>query len=86
VWIDQTLTSDGKAGFGIAGAAGANHRIEESTFGINPTFWRDKDKKTSLGLITQYSYLKRTPWSVPANAPTSASTNMLYVDVRFTLS
>ncbi|HXB53481.1 MAG TPA: hypothetical protein VN461_01795 [Vicinamibacteria bacterium] len=85
LWIDQTLSSDGKAGFGTTGAASANHRVEEYTFGVNPTFWRDKDKKTSLGLITQYSYLKRTPWSVPVNAPTSASTNMLYVDVRFTL-
>jgi len=85
VWIDQALTVDGKAGYGITGAAGANHRIEEYSFGVNPTFWRDKDKKTSLGLVTQYSYLKRTPWSVPANAPTSASTNMFYVDVRFTL-
>jgi hypothetical protein len=85
LWIDQTLTVDGKAGYGTAGAAGANHRIQEYTFGINPTFWRDADKKTSLGLITQYSYLKRTPWSVPTNAPTDAHTNMLYVDVRFTL-
>lgn len=85
LWIDRTITSDGKSGFGITGAAGANHKIQEYTFGINPTFWRDKDQKTSLGLITQYSYLKRTPWSVPTNAPADANTSMFYADVRFTL-
>ena len=34
---------------------------------------------------SQYSYVERTPFSVPVNTPTSAKLNMVYVNVRYIL-
>jgi len=36
-------------------------------------------------LNMQYSYLFRNPWSVPAAGPSSAHTNMVYLNLRYTL-
>ena len=37
-------------------------------------------------LAFQYSYLTRNPWSITTvGAPTNASTNMGYVNLRYTL-
>jgi hypothetical protein len=39
----------------------------------------------SLQLIGQYSYVTRSPWSVPAGTPASARVHMVYVSVRYVL-
>ena len=86
--IDQVvgLDANGKTpiGYGIDGSQAANHKIHETTLGLTQTFFRDA-KIGGMQLMIQYSYLTRTPWSVPVNTPTSAKMNMVYVNVRYIL-
>jgi hypothetical protein len=86
VRIDQEVASDaGKPiGYGIPGATGANRSIDETSVGFNHAFFREP-RYGSMQLITQYSYVKRTPWSVPAGTPSSARVHMVYVDIRYIL-
>jgi hypothetical protein len=72
-------------GFGYPGSSNsANRAIQEGTFGIIPTFWSNPNYG-KLQLITQYSYVTRAPWYVPAGAPKNAHTNLIYIDVRYVL-
>jgi hypothetical protein len=85
--FDQNVVSDpaGRAlGFGVANASGANHKIDESTVGVIQTFFREP-RYGALQLITQYSYLTREPWSVPAGTPGRAKSHMVWVNVRYVL-
>jgi hypothetical protein len=61
-----------------------NRTTNEATFGINQTFWRD-GKYGALNLMFQYAYLQRNPWVVATGTPTSASANMAWVNLRYTL-
>jgi hypothetical protein len=71
------------AGFGFPGST-ANRAIQEGTFGVVQTFWKNPHYG-ALQLITQYSYLTRSPWSVIAGQPKNAHTNLGYVDLRYVL-
>lgn len=71
-------------GFGIAGSQTANHRVEEDTIGVTQTLVRDP-KIGGMQVMLQYSYVKRTPFSVPANTPSNANTKMVYVNFRYIL-
>jgi hypothetical protein len=86
--IDQntTLDADGKTqiGYGVAGSTAANHKIGETTVGVTHTFFRDP-KFGGMQLMFQYSYLTRTPFSVPVGTPSDAKLNMVYVNVRYLL-
>jgi len=76
---------DGSAiGFGVTGSTAANERIDETTAGLIHTFFRDP-KIGGIQLIGQYSYLRRTPFSVPAGTPADASVHMIYLTVRYFL-
>jgi hypothetical protein len=48
------------------------------------TFFRDP-AIGGLQLMGQFSHVSRTPFSVPAGTPSSATVNMVYVNVRYTL-
>jgi hypothetical protein len=86
--IDQAVTLDanGKTqiGYGVDGSQAANHKIQETTVGVTHTFFRDP-KYGGMQLMFQYSYVKRTPFSVPVNTPASATMNMVYINVRYIL-
>ncbi len=89
LYIGRNLTTDpstGKfAGYGYPGSPNSQNRsIQEATFGFNQTFWKDA-KYGALSLIAQYSYLTRNPWVVAAGQPASAKTNMVFLDLRYTL-
>ncbi len=72
-------------GFGVDNSLSANRAIQEATFGLQNNFWKSPEYG-ALMLAFQYSYLTRNPWSVTTTgAPTNASTNMGYVDLRYTL-
>ena len=72
-------------GFGFPGSSSsANRAIQEPTFGIIQTFWKNP-RYGALQLITQYSYLTRHPWSVSAGAPKNAHLSMGYANVRYVL-
>jgi hypothetical protein len=84
---DAATTTDTNAktiGFGVAAQNGANQKIQEGTFGITQIFFRDP-KIGGMQVMIQYSYVKRTPFSVAANAPTFAKANMVFVNIRYIL-
>ena len=67
-------------GYGGAGSATGNNRtIQEATFGLQQTFWRDP-KWGALQFYAQYSYLFRDPWYLAPHAPRQADTNMLFLE------
>jgi len=86
VRIDQEVASDaGKPiGYGVAGATGANRSIEETTAGVNHAFFREA-RYGAMHLIVQYSYVTRTPWSVPDGTASSAHLHMVYVAARYVI-
>lgn len=72
-------------GYGFAGSANSNNRlINEYTVGITQTIWGNPNYG-SLKIITQGSYLNRTPWAVLAGQPKDAHAFMAWVDLRYTL-
>jgi hypothetical protein len=78
-------------GFGFPGSANTSNRaVQEATIGIIPTLWSNENYG-KVQIITQYSYLTRSPWSTqpipPATTPTpkNAHASMVYLDVRYTL-
>lgn len=70
---------------GFAGpSATQNRTIQEITFDWTQTLWKNKNYG-SLSLINQYSYVFRNPWYVPNGAPREAHSNMIWIDLRYTL-
>ncbi len=70
-------------GYGYDGSPlNHNRSIQEVTAGYTRTFWRDPNHG-ALQFITQYSYVVRHPWSVPAGHPSAARTNLFYLDLRY---
>jgi hypothetical protein len=74
-------------GFGFPGSADTSNRaVQEGTIGVIPTLWSNANYGR-LQIISQYSYLVRSPWSslsAPEN-PKNAHTNMVYLGLRYTL-
>ena len=84
---DRTVSTDADGstiGFGAPGLTAANEEVAEATAGITHTFFRDP-KIGGIQLMAQYSYVRRTPFSVPAGTPADASVNMFYLNVRYFL-
>ena len=81
-----TLDANGKTpiGYGVAGSQTANQKIQEMTVGLTQTFFRDA-KVGGLQMMLQYSRLQRTPFSVPAGTPATATMNMFYINIRYIL-
>lgn len=73
------------SGYGFPGSSSsANRDVQEATFGIIQTLWKN-EHYGALQLITQGSYLSRSPWSVATGAPKNAHLGMGYVDLRYVL-
>ena len=89
VYIGRDVSIDevtGKfVGYGYPGAPDSQNRsIQETTFGLTRTFWKDA-RYGALSLMGQYSYVVRHPWAVAAGQPGKASTNMVFVNLRYAL-
>jgi len=70
-------------GFGFAGSANTSNRAyQEATIGFIPTLWSNPNYG-KLQLINQYSYVERSPWSVPAGAPKNAHLVLAYIALRY---
>jgi len=80
------IDTNGKpVGYGYTGSANSNNRtIQEITFGVQNTFWRDP-KWGQLRFDVQYSYLFRDPWYVAPTGLSQAYTNMLWLNLRYAL-
>ncbi len=83
---DVITDTNGKpVGYGYLGSPSSQNRsVQEGTIGFNQTMWKDA-KYGALNLIGQYSYVTRSPWSVPAGQPRAALLNMVFLDLRYTL-
>lgn len=75
-------------GFGFPGSANTSNRaVQEATIGYIPTLW-SHESYGRFQIITQYSYVVRSPWSIPVTAgpnPKNAHMSMVYLDFRYTL-
>lgn len=72
-------------GYGYPGSAsGQNRIIQEPSFGLTQTFWKDA-KFGALQTILQYSYVSRDPWSVATGQPGNAHAHMIFADLRYVL-
>lgn len=87
VYFQRNFATVGNSsvGFGFPGSpSSANRTVQEATLGFVRTFWRNPTYG-ALQLITQFSYLTRSPWSVAAGQPKNARTTMGYADLRYVL-
>jgi len=74
-------------GFGFPGSANTTNRaVQEATFDVIPTLWSN-ESYGKFQVITQYSYLVRSPWSTQTTPPTpkNAHTSIVYAGIRYTL-
>lgn len=74
-------------GFGFPGSANTSNRaVQEATFDVIPTLW-SSEGYGKFQVITQYSYLVRSPWSTLTTPPTpkNAHTSIVYAGVRYIL-
>lgn len=72
-------------GFGFPGSSSdANRVIQQYSIGVNRTFWRSP-LYGSLRALSQFSYLTRSPWWMPADGPGNASVNMVHLGFRYEL-
>ncbi|MCU1242870.1 MAG: hypothetical protein JWO71_3596 [Candidatus Acidoferrum typicum] len=74
-------------GFGFPGSANTTNRaVQEATFDVIPTLW-SSEEYGKFQVITQYSYLVRSPWSTQTTPPTpkNAHTSIVYAGIRYTL-
>jgi hypothetical protein len=63
-------------------SSGADRFLFEPTFGLHYMMWRNPNYG-DLRLMTQYSYVSRTPWFVAAGQPATAHMSMVYVNLRY---
>jgi hypothetical protein len=82
------LTGFTCVGFGFPGSPNTSNRVvQEGTFGVIPTLWSNENFGR-LQIISQYSYVLRSPWSIFSTTPPSpknAHTNMIYLGLRYIL-
>lgn len=72
-------------GFGGPNSANTNNKsIQEPTFDWRQTFWQNP-QYGAIMLITQTSYLTRSPWFVAAGAPKNAHLVMVYTSLRYVI-
>jgi hypothetical protein len=72
-------------GYGGPGSPNTNNRaIQQATFDWLLTFWKSQ-RFGALQYYTQYSYLTRSPWFVPAGDPKNAHLSMVYAGIRYVL-
>jgi hypothetical protein len=86
--LDNTVSATNPVliGYGVntnSASLNANRTIQEATFGVNQTIWKNPTWG-DLKLLTQYSYLWRDPWFVPnTNTTRKATANMVFLDLRY---
>ena len=72
-------------GYGFVGSANSNNRyIQEGSFATVTSIFH-RPSYGSVQLITQFSYIERTPWYVAPGMPRNAHLFENYVDIRYVL-
>jgi len=73
------------AGYGYPGSANSNNRtIQEYSLASTTTLWKNPDYG-ALQILTQSSYVLRSPWYVAPNAPKDAHTFMEFTSLRYVI-
>jgi hypothetical protein len=81
--VTSPLVTKPIIGFGgINSPNSANRAIQEGTFDWTQTFWKNP-QYGAVNLVTQWSYVTRAPWFVPAGAPKNAHLGMAFVSLRY---
>lgn len=81
----STAANPAYAGYGFRGSGATQNRdVQEITFDWIQTLWKNPNYG-ALSLINQYSYLLREPWWVSAGNPKEAHSNMVWINLRYTL-
>jgi hypothetical protein len=85
-FIDVTNPVPGRfAGFGGPNSPNsANRSIQEASIDWTQTFWKNP-QYGAVQLVTQTSYVTRSPWFVAAGAPKNAHLMMGYVSLKYVL-
>ncbi|MBV9083293.1 MAG: hypothetical protein JOZ62_11490 [Acidobacteriaceae bacterium] len=87
---DVVVDANGtRAGYGFSPASATaspaqNRCVQEITLDWVQTLWKNPNYG-ALSLINQYSYLWREPWAVASGTPKQAHTNMIWINLRYTL-
>ncbi|MDE3201607.1 MAG: hypothetical protein KGN79_11885 [Acidobacteriota bacterium] len=89
VYFDRVYAVDpstGKfVGYGFPGSANTNNRaLHEATFATQTTLWKHPGYG-AVQIITQGSYIERTPWYVAPASPQSAHVFAGYTNLRYVL-
>jgi hypothetical protein len=79
----STLPKPVYAGYGTPTGT-QNRSVQEITFDWVQTLWKNPNYG-ALSLINEYSYVWRDLWAVTPPNPKQAHTNMVYVNLRYTL-
>ncbi len=79
----STLAKPAYAGYGTPTGT-QNRTVQEITFDWVQTLWKNPNYG-ALSLINEYSYVWRDLWAVTPPNPKQAHTNMVYVNLRYTL-
>ena len=78
-------TTGNLVGYGFTGSANSSNRtIHEGTFATQTTLWKQPGFG-SVQVITQSSYITRTPWYVGPGAPGNAHVFSGYANLRYVL-
>jgi len=89
VYVQRNVAIDpsngSPVGYGYTGSpAGQNRSIQELTFGMNRTLWKNP-AYGAVNVVSQFSYVFRSPWFVAPGGRTQATANMVFTGVRYTL-
>ena len=79
----STLAKPVYAGYGTPGST-VTRDVQEITFDWVQTLWKNPNYG-ALSLINQYSYIWKEPWYFSSTTPRQAHSNIIYVDLRYTL-
>ena len=79
----STLAKPTYVGYGYPGSSSYRDG-QEITFDWVQTLWKNRNYG-ALSLINQYSYVMKEPWIIPTLGPKQAHSNLVYVDLRYTL-
>lgn len=79
----STLARPVYVGYGYPGSSSYRDG-QEITFDWVQTLWKNKNYG-ALSLINQYSYVFKEPWYAQTGGLRQAHTNLIYVDLRYTL-
>ena len=83
--ITSPLVVKPNIGFGYINSPNtANRAVQEGSFDWTQTFWKHP-QYGALQLITEYSYITRSPWFVAAGAPKNAHLSEVLIDMRYVL-